>query len=153
MKWGMDPAREMLELARARGVSVVQGHGESLPFAAGVCDCVLLIFTLCFVPAPERLIDEARRVLGKGGSVIVGIIDKESFLGEIYETRKSQSKFYGSARFFSVPEVLNLLPENRWRDIEIFQTIFNSPEEIAEVQIPKNGYGEGGFVVIRATKS
>ena len=153
VKWGMDPVREMLKLARARGVTVVQGRGASLPFKSGFFDCVLMVFTLCFAAEPKRLVDEAHRVLRRGGYLILGIVDRKSFLGERYEARKKQSKFYGSARFFSVSEVMELLPENGWKEIEIVQTVFDPPEKISKVQAPQPGSGAGAVVVIRAEKT
>ncbi len=153
VKWGVDPAREMLHLSADRGVRTIQAEGEFLPFSAGVLDCVLLIVTVCFVREPETVIEEARRVLQRGGYLIVGFVDRKSFLGQKYKSRKSESKFYSSARFFSAAEVLELLPEDKWEDIEIYQTIYELPEKISEVQTPKKGYGEGAFIVIRAQKT
>jgi SAM-dependent methyltransferase len=69
---GLDPAREPLGLARLRGVQVVQGVGERLPFRDGVFGGVLVVVTLCFADDPQMLLAEARRVLRPGGALVLG---------------------------------------------------------------------------------
>ncbi len=153
IKIGIDPAREMLRIARQRGCEVIQAVGECLPFADGVFASVFLITALCFIKQPERLIEEIGRVLKQGGNVIIGMLDKESFLGRWYEERKKESAFYGNARFFSVPEVLRLLGKKKWGDIDIIQTLYDPPENIRGIQPVRKGYGRGAFVVITAVNS
>jgi hypothetical protein len=45
-----------------------------------------------------------------------------------------------------------LLKETGFKDLEFNQTLFNDLNEIKKIQIPKQGYGEGSFVVVKATK-
>jgi hypothetical protein len=49
--------------------------------------------------------------------------------------------------------VIKLLEENGFSDIEIVQTVFGELHKIHTVQKFKEGYGEGGFVVLNTTKS
>ncbi|GAG27255.1 unnamed protein product, partial [marine sediment metagenome] len=100
---GIDPSKEMIEIARKRGVDARLGTGEKLPFRNTTFDYVAIIITICFVEDPLRVLKETRRVLKKNGKIIVGIIDKDSFLGKFY--RKKKSIFYKEANFFSVKEV------------------------------------------------
>lgn len=151
--WGIDPGSGMLLRAQKRGVQVVKGRGEILPYADAVFDYVLLVATLCFVNEPRKVLSETRRVLIERGRVIIGIIDKESFLGKMYQARKNQSKFYAPARFFSVPEILEMLTDDKWKDVEMWQTIYGPLGRIKEIQTPQEGAGEGGFVVISARKA
>ena len=153
VKWGIDPARGMLKIARKRGCRVIQGAGELLPFRDLVFQCVLIITTICFVTDPQETVNEAWRVLERDGSLVMGLIDKESFLGKKYNSHKEESKFYHSARFFSVPEALGLLSRGGWMNIAISQTLFDLPELMTEVQAPRKGYGEGAFVVVVAVKA
>ena len=62
VSYGVDPAWGVLELARWRGIHVVQGRGEALPFLHRAVGSVLLIGTLCFAD-PLPLLREARRIL------------------------------------------------------------------------------------------
>jgi ubiquinone/menaquinone biosynthesis C-methylase UbiE len=150
IKYGIDPSKKMLEIAKERGIDVRLGYGEKLPFANGTFDYVAIIITLCFVKDPIKVLAEARRVLKKNGKVIIGIIDKDSFLGKFYQRKKSV--FYKQARFFKVKELASLLKAKGFKKFSYYQTIFKLPEKINSVEKPKKGFGKGGFVVISAQK-
>jgi len=151
---GIDPSKKMLEIAKNRGIKTFTGKGEYLPFFDYEFDYVLIVITLCFVNKPEQVIEESRRVLNDNGKLIVGIIDKNSHLGKFYQEKKKQGhKFYREANFFSVEEVIELLTKHKFKDIVTVQTIFKPLKEIKGVEIPKSGFGEGGFVVICGKKT
>jgi ubiquinone/menaquinone biosynthesis C-methylase UbiE len=80
IQFGIDPSFSMLKLAHSRGVSVVQGYGEELPFKDDSFDYLVIIFTLAFVKNVNKVFSEISRVIKKGGYIICGIIDKDSFL-------------------------------------------------------------------------
>ena len=151
IKYGIDPSKQMSEIARRRGVDVKLGHSEKLPFGNCAFDYAAIIITLCFVKDPIKALTEARRVLKKNGKIIIGIIDKQSFLGKFYRRRKSV--FYKQAIFFSVPELVDLLKTIGFNRISYYQTIYKFPDKIDSVQEPREGFGKGAFVVIRAYKS
>ncbi len=148
---GIDPSRNMLEVAQGRGVNVRVGLGENLPFLEEAFDYVAIIITLCFVKKPKKVLEEARRVLRKDGRIIIGIVDKESFLGKFY--RKKKSVFYKQARFLSVKEVTDLLKEAGFASFSYFQTISVLPDRMISVEKPRRGFGKGGFVIISARKT
>ena len=147
---GIDPSKKMVELARERGVDARIGAGEELSFKDSTFDYVAIIVTLCFVQDPEKVIDESARALKPGGKIIIGIIDKESFLGRFYQ--KKGSVFYGHARFFGIEEVMRMLRVSGFSDFSYYQTIFDYPDKLSAVEKPQKGSGEGGFVVISAVK-
>jgi len=151
--FGIDPSKNMLEMARNSGSKVAIARGEQIPFRDGVFDYVLLMVTICFVDDPNRVIEESRRVITDGGMIVIGIIDRDSWLGRLYLAKKDKSKFYRKARFFSVGEVIELLNGNGFKDISVYQTIFESPGAIGSIQHHKEGSGEGGFVVICGRKN
>ena len=95
---------------------------------------------------------EVRRVLTPRGHIIMGIIDKDSHLGEAYEAKKSESTFYRYAHFYSVTQVIEILRELGYGTIRTCQTIFKNPKEMTALEPIKDGHGEGGFVVISAQK-
>ena len=150
IKWGVDPAAMMLEQARDRGIGVIRAEADGLPFTGEQFDFVLFVTALCFLPDPARSLAEAGRVVRSGGSLIIGLVDRESFLGRKYQAKKDKSRFYREATFYSVPEVLRLLAASGWREPAIRQTLFGKVET---VQASREGYGEGGFVVVAARKS
>jgi len=146
IKYGIDPSKKMLEIAKKRGVDVKLGYGEKLPFKNSTFDYIAIIITLCFVKDPVKVLNEARRVLKKNGKIIIGIIDRNSFLGKFYQKKKSI--FYKQARFFGVKELTHLLEGVGLKNFSYYQTIFKLPEKINSIEKPKKGFGKGGFVVI-----
>ncbi|HZW61338.1 MAG TPA: hypothetical protein VFF04_03865 [Candidatus Babeliales bacterium] len=95
-------------------------------------------------------LQEAKRVLKPNGILVIGMIDRKSFLGQIYGIKKQENKFYRHAHFYSVVEILDLLRDINFEEKEIYQTIFSSIENISAPEQIKPGYGEGGFIVITA---
>ena len=147
---GIDPSKNMIQIARKRGVDVRQGSGEHLPFKNAVFHYAAIIITICFVKNPEKVLKEARRVLKKNGKIIMGIIDKDSFLGEFYQKKKSV--FYQEANFFNIREITDLLKDTGFSKFSYYQTLYKLPAEIKSVQRLRKGFGKGGFVVIAGEK-
>jgi hypothetical protein len=102
------------------------------------------------VKNPCKVLAQARRVLKKRGKIIIGIVDKDSFLGRFYQRKKSV--FYKYAHFFGVSELVNLLKEAGFNRVSCGQTIFNALDKIHSVEKPCLGFGKGGFVVVSARK-
>jgi len=150
IKYGVDPSENMLKISKKRGIDVHHAQGERLPFDSLVFDYVAIIITLCFVKDPIKVLIEAKRVLKNRGKVIVGIIDKGSFLGRFYQRKKSL--FYRQAHFFDVKEVTDLLKMSGFGRISYYQTIYKFPDEMTSVEKPRKGFGRGGFVVISGIK-
>jgi len=150
--YGIDPSENMLKIAGSRGMKTVLGRGEELPFADNEFDFVLIAFTICFVDDPGKVIEEAERVLKNNGRIIIGIIDKNSKLGKIYQNKRSKSKFYGIAKFYSTDEIVGMLKEHGFKNVGICQTLFDLPEDLNEIDNVKEGYGEGGFIVVHGNR-
>jgi len=150
IEYGIDPSEKMLEIAMQRGIKVKLADGENLPFENAVFDYAAAIIALCFTRNPQKVLKEANRVLKGGGKIIIGIIDKDSFLGRLY--RKKKSVFYEYAKFFSVEELTGLLKEEGFKKFSYYQTIFNSLDKISSVEAPQKGFGKGGFVVVSGEK-
>lgn len=123
-----------------------------LPFADASFDSVLMVTTICFFIDPLQALRETRRVLKPQGRIVIGMIDEDSPLGKSYEAKKSKSTFYRYAHFYSVAQVIDWLKQLGFGAIKTCQTIFKLPKEITAVEPIKDGYGEGGFVVIAAQK-
>ncbi len=150
---GLDPAEAMLNIAKKRGVQVVKGTATDLPFKNEAFRSVMMINTICFLDDPFKSIREAKRVIGSDGKILLGVLDKESFLGKIYESKKESSMFYSKARLHSVKKISGWLDEVGFSERETYQTIFKTPKDIKEVEKIERGHGKGGFAVISAEKS
>lgn len=146
--FGIDPSKNVLKIAGNLGPKVALARGEEIPFRDGAFDYVLIMVTICFVDDPNRVIEESKRVMASEGMIVIGIIDSDSWLGKLYLAKKDKSKFYREARFYSVREIVELLKKSNFRDISVYQTIFDPPERIKTIQRHKEGSGEGGFVAI-----
>lgn len=150
IKFGIDPSKKMIMLAKKRGVNTQLGFGESLPFTDTRFDYVAIINTLCFVKNPRQRIMESHRVLKNRGKLIIGFINRNSFLGKAYQAK--QSRYYKYANFLNVEELSQLIEGLQFSLLGFYQTIFQFPEKIQSLEKPKKGFGEGGFVVINAEK-
>lgn len=143
---GVDPSENMLKIAKKRGINVKLASGEQLPFKNFTFDFVAIIITICFVENPLKVLKETKRVLKKNGKVIIGMIDKNSFLGKFYQKKKSL--FYKEANFFSVRGITDLLKVVGFNHFSYYQTLFKFPNMINSIEQPQKGYGKGGFVIV-----
>jgi ubiquinone/menaquinone biosynthesis C-methylase UbiE len=153
IQYGLDPAKALLEIAKSRGIIISEGVAENLPFTDDQFDTVFFITTLCFVNEPRKAIKEAKRVLKSSGKLIIAMIDRDSVLGQSYATNKKQNLYYKYAHFFSVPEIINLLKNVGFSQFEFYQTMFLSSRSNEIKLAVKPGFGEGGFVVIKALQN
>ncbi|WP_336135863.1 class I SAM-dependent methyltransferase [Natronomonas amylolytica] len=149
---GIDPADAMLEHAQERGVDVVKGVAESLPFRDGAFETALLVTTICFVDDIPRTLAEADRVLSESGSLVIGYIDKDSPVGEIYQETKAENPFYRDATFVTTEELLEALEAAGFTDFEFVQTIYQWIDELDGPEPVEEGYGDGSFVGIKASR-
>lgn len=147
---GIDPSRTMLDRARARGIEVIEGIAEDLPFADDSFDHALVVTTLCFVDSPEAMLAQARRVLKPGGVLVMGFIDRDSALGRHYESHREESVFYRDATFYSASEVERLVIDTGLSVLSWAQTLSHSLEETEHVEPVRPGRGQCAFVVVHA---
>ncbi len=152
IKLGVEPSSKMREIAKQRGIKIIDAVAEKLPFENEKFDFALMVTTICFLDDIETAFKEARRVLKPNGSLIIGFVDKNSALGKSYLKHKTKSVFYKVANFYSVDEVVSYLRETGFEDFSFVQTIFHKLADIKDIEPVKEGYGKGSFVVIRAIK-
>jgi SAM-dependent methyltransferase len=149
---GVEPSRNMGKLAGQKGIRVVAGIAERLPFRDAAFDAAIMVTTLCFLDDVRAAFTETYRILKDGGTFMVGFIDKDSPIGRQYERHKAKSPFYNIASFYSADEVKRFLLHAGFGDISFVQTIFRSLPGINRVEPVKTGYGEGSFLVAKGLK-
>lgn len=149
---GVDPSTAMLGYARERGVDVVRGVAEYLPFTDETFDTALIVTTICFVDDIPRTLSEAARVLTPTGSLVVGYIDRDSPVGKLYQAHKAENPFYREATFVSTDELVTDLEAAGFTDFEFVQTIYHPLDEATESEPVAEGYGDGSFVGLKATR-
>lgn len=147
---GIEPAKAMALMAKERGIDVIQGYAEHLPFSSDCFDFVLFVTTVCFLKNPLTAFKESHRVLKEKGKIIIGFIDKNSEIGKLYQKRKSDNKFYKNAHFMAVDEISALVEKSGFRNLKFYQTL--TKPALTEIEQPQPGYGKGSFVVVNAMK-
>ena len=149
---GVEPSKEMGRIARRRGLTVYPAKAENLPFDDNTFDFVLMVTTLCFLDDPLKALRESNRILRPSGTIVIGMLDKDSPPGKMYAMKKQSSKFFKDAEFYSADQVLAWLQSAGYQHIRILQTLFRNPEEITSLEQVKEGHGAGLFVVLAAHK-
>ncbi len=152
IKIGVEPSKRMREIAQKRGIQVLDGVAEELPFDDAGFDFVLMVTTVCFVDNIRKALLEAHRVLSHGGFLIIGFVDRNSMVGQTYLDHQNENVFYKDATFFSVDELDELIGQAGFKDLTFNQTIFKGLSETTRDEPVNPGHGEGSFVVIRGRK-
>lgn len=149
--WGIDPSQKLADIARSRGIKVIEGVGENLPIPDNLLGTVFLIVTLCFVDDPGKVISEARRVLRNGGYLVAGIVPAEFPWGRHYQEQAGKGHpFYSHARFFVCTDLIELLKEHGFHLVKKVSTLFSSPGEELSPEIKEGYRPDAGFVVLSA---
>lgn len=151
IKEGVEPSEVMSRKAIERGIEVVYGVAESLPYGDLQFDFVLFV-TVCHLANIKHALAEAHRVLKHKGAIIIGFLDKDQSVAKQYLEKRHRSTFFAKATFYSVERIEKLLKGCGFKDLEFNQTLFGGLDEIKEVQIPQPGFGKGSFVVVKAIK-
>jgi len=150
---GIEPASKMRLLAIQRGILAIAGKAEALPFQSEYFDFALMVTTLCFVENIKFVLQEIHRILVPKGKIIIGFVDKDSSLGQIYFQNRDKSVFYKNAVFYSVSEVITLLKKEGFQNMQFLQTIFKPLKQIVKAEPVAPGFGEGSFVVVCGEKA
>lgn len=145
---GIDPSENMVRIAEKRGTKTLIAKAENMPFFSRTFDFAVMITTVCFLDDTLKSFKETGRILKPNGEFIIGMIDKNSPLGQHYQQNIENNPFYKHARFYSVKEITEYLEEAGFGNFEYWQTLITASE--TEPEEPKEGFGEGGFVIIKA---
>ncbi|MGB9727731.1 MAG: class I SAM-dependent methyltransferase [Nitrososphaeria archaeon] len=155
IEYGIDISAGVLRFAKERGIMVVRGKGENLPFRNNSFGAVFIIVTICFVDNPLKVLEEARRVLKDNGSMVLGLILEESPWASFYKKKGEMGNvFYKVAKFYSFKELKAIIEEAKLKIESISSTIFQAPtEDLLHFEPPKVGYYErAGFVAVKLGK-
>lgn len=75
IKHGLEPSPKMREIAVKRGIEVIEGVAEDLPFEDCSFDLALMVTTICFLDDLDRSFKEVNRILEPGGVFITGFVE------------------------------------------------------------------------------
>lgn len=74
--WGLDPSEEMWSIAQKSAhhhhidIDFIQSGAESIPLDTHSIDTVVMTFTMCTIPDVAAALNETRRVLKPGGTLL-----------------------------------------------------------------------------------
>ncbi len=108
IKIGIEPSKRMRGIAQQRGIQVINGVAEELPFQGSKFDFALMVTTICFVDNAKKAILEAHRVLSYEGFLIIGFVDRSSMMGQVYLDRQKKALFTKRQPFFLLMNLLKL---------------------------------------------
>lgn len=168
IKYGVEPASGMAELARKRGIEVKAGTAEDIPYPDGQFDTVLMSTILSYVKDPKKAMSEAFRILKSGGQIVVSFLTREGSYALLYDLAYLRGrhdseisppdpypvKFISGTRWRSTGEVTSLLKEAGFTDLVYAQSLTKHPKYTNEdIEKPSKGYKSGDFIVIRGKKA
>jgi SAM-dependent methyltransferase len=149
IKFGIEPSKKMAEIARKRGIDVIEMSAEEMDFEEEF-DYILMVTTICFVKDPQKTIENCYKALKKDGYLLVAFVDRNSLLGKTYEKNKEKSKFYKDAKFFAKEDIISLMENAGFCEFECKENLYgNDLDGLAFLVSDCNG---GAFKVIRGKK-
>lgn len=168
IKYGVEPAKSMAELARKRGIKVKIGTSENVPFPDEMFDTVLLSTVLSYAKDPQQSVREAYRLLKPGGHIVISYLTKEGSYAMMYDLAYLRGqhdpeispkypypvKFIRGTRWVSTGEIISLLKRAGFKDLKFVQTLTKHPKYTNdELEEPVEGYEKGDYVVVQGKKS
>lgn len=150
---GIDPAPNMLAIARERGIKAEVGTAENIPFEDETFDYVLMVTVDPFLEDIGAALREIRRVLKPEGTIIVGMLDRDSPFGKILQEIRDEDKFFRFAQFSAAGEMIDRLRAAGFGAIRSAQTLLGDRLDTEDAYEIREGYGEGAFVVLSGKKS
>jgi SAM-dependent methyltransferase len=118
VKCGIDPAQNLVRMAKRRGVEVARGEAEHLPYRAGSFDFVLMMTVICFLDDIPRAFQETHRVLEPGGILAAGFIEAG---GEIFQKYRHEPIQF--ATFHTIDEVYGFFRDAGFTDVSVLQKV------------------------------
>jgi len=149
IKYGIEPSEPMANIAKQRGIDVIIGNAENMPYANESFDYAIMVAVDPFVENIELVYREIYRVLKTGGKLIIGTLHKEGAVAQKY-MGMTDSEVYKSAQFHTVSETIEQLKTSGFSTFNTCQSLFSIQPE--KIETPIQGHDKGSFVAIEANK-
>jgi hypothetical protein len=98
------------------------------------------------------VLKEANRILASSGTLVLGLVLKESPWGQHYQRKNDEGhRFYRYATFYSYDEAIRLLAQAGFVTEKVVSTLFQRPGKVRHMEGPEEGYySNAGFTIISA---
>lgn len=162
---GIDISKKMLKKAEGKrkeaGPTFVLGDIHNLSFSEATFDLVVSNITLEFVENPEKVVNEALRVLKPGGRFVCGFIGKHSSWGKAYLEKgsKNPGSVFSQATFFDSNQIKQLNSQSQPNQLRyglfIGMNEYKNTEEATQLEEARKKIwpcDEAGYIVARWDK-
>ncbi|HEM56473.1 MAG TPA: SAM-dependent methyltransferase [Thermodesulfobium narugense] len=125
---GIDPAENMLKIAKSRGFEVKFGYGEAIPFEENSFDIVLSMTSMENSKNPEKFVGEMVRVAKPEGKIVVAVLNAISLYGISRRIRGlfDPNDLFKGMHFYNFWELKNLLKKHLC-NVEVNSSVFFNP--------------------------
>lgn len=109
---GIDISKEMLHIAEQKNTTYnIPFHlmnGESLAFDDHTFDAIISVTAFEFMPYPQAIYEEMKRVVKPDGQIIIGTIQQGGSWEQLYTSDICKGTAYESATFKTLEDIVNL---------------------------------------------
>ncbi len=108
----LDYSMEMLRIAKRKiEGKFIRGNAMRLPFRDSVFDGIVAVTSFEFFPDPEKAIKEMKRVVKRGGFIIVGVLARPN----LWSWSRRKKELYRSAHFYTYFKMKKLFRPEKMR--------------------------------------
>lgn len=168
---GVEPSHSMAEIARKRGLNVVEATAEDYTYPAGEFDTILFNGCPSYITDLETVVNKVYAALSPGGRIVLVDVPKESTYGILYNLAKAVGtwdhplltgtfppnpypiELVKVANWRTTAEKIEFLTKAGFRDLHYMQTLTTHPlYSDLKAEEPTEGYDKGDYVAITAFK-
>ena len=168
---GVEPSVSMAEIARKRGINVIEATAEEFDYPAGKYDSILFNGCPSYITDLAAVVNKVYAALNPDGRIILVDVPKESTYGLMYNLAKALGtwdhpllagtyppnpypiELVKAASWRTTAEKIDLLTQAGFRNLEYAQTLTTHPlYSDLKAEEPVSGYDKGDYVAITAYK-
>ncbi len=168
---GLEPSPPMGEIARKRGMTVIEAGAEKMPIEDGIYDTVMFNGSPGYIADLDTAVAEAHRLLKTGGRLLLIDIPAESSYGVLYRLGGAYGtwtderlrgvlpqdpypiELAGGANWRPTQDKIDAALKSGFTDLAYAQTLTRHPcFSDTSPEDPVEGYQSGDYVAVCAVK-
>lgn len=168
---GVEPSGAMAEIARKRGMNVVEATAEEFDYPQGLYDTIIFNGSPSYITDLDKVLAKVWHALPAEGRLVLVDVPKESTYGLMYNLAKALGtwdhpllagtyppnpypiEFVNVANWRTTAEKISLLEKNGFGTIESSQTLTAHPlYSDLKAEDPVKGHDRGDYVAVTAVK-